>query len=404
MRSSRFARYYTPVVCLLILTLLSLCLPEIVFDPSTAAQGRRIEFQSSESVTQANDLSLDEVQLAQAVLSSGFDDGRDATRILYVGNSQSMAIMDRLPGDLTSPQWLQVLLARQVGTKESQVVVRLGSLPNLTMTELVVKLVAGESPPRGIDVVLLGLVLEEWRALGVRDETLFLAQQQTVRDELTRLVAANADLLSADKSLASILQPASGSQVAAAGSQEPHMVSVATSFENQLQTWAERYIPLFAARSKLHGQISLAYYGLRNRVFGFTSATARPVPEATYRPSLELLELCLRYTQSKDIHIIFYLAPIRPIQPNPNPPADVARFRRDVPALCQRYGITCLDYTDLIPAELWTNYPDDAVGTEGQRDFAHFTGAAHKRLAEQLIVDVGALFVQWARNDGARQP
>ncbi len=85
-----------------------------------------------------------------------------------------------------------------------------------------------------------------------------------------------------------------------------------------------------------------------------------------------------------------YLCPIRPIQPNPVLPSDLARFRRDVPELCKLYGATCLDYTDLVPEALWTNYPDDDVNA-GQRDYAHFTGAAHKMLAERMMADVGPL-------------
>jgi lysophospholipase L1-like esterase len=136
-------------------------------------------------------------------------------------------------------------------------------------------------------------------------------------------------------------------------------------------------------------QVALGYYEWRNRVLGITTASARPVPESSYRASLEMIELALRYAQSSRIQVVLYLSPIRPIQPNPNLPSDVARFRRDVPALCRRYGVKCLDYLDLVPEALWTNYPDDAVGAEGQRDFAHFTGAAHKLLAEKLMADAG---------------
>ena len=405
MRWPRLARYYTPVVCLLTLALLSSLSQRGVFDPVTAAQNRRIEFQTGDMACQDDNLSADEVQLAEAVLTSDSEDNPEAWRLLYIGNSQSMAIMDRMPGDLTSPQWLQVLLARQPRTQEPHISVRVGSLPNLTMTELLVKLVAaGEDSPHGVDVVLLGLVLEEWRGLGIRDNVLPLIQPQTVRDEFAELVAAHPDLSLSDKALASIWETGSTGQVTASRFQETHRVSVTAFVEEHLQTCVERYVPLFAMRSKLYSQISLGYHKMRNCLFGITSATARPVSEATYSASLELLELSLRYAQSKGIQVILYLAPIRPIQPNPNLPADVARFRRDIPLVCQRYGVTCLDYTDLVPEDLWTNYPDEAVGTSGQRDFAHFTGAAHKLLAERLMTDVGSLIADWAGEEAMHQP
>jgi hypothetical protein len=62
-----------------------------------------------------------------------------------------------------------------------------------------------------------------------------------------------------------------------------------------------------------------------------------------------------------------------------------------VPALCARYRVTCLDYVDLIPEKLWSDYDQEDAATAGQRDFAHFTGAGHKLLAESLLEQVGAL-------------
>ena len=115
--------------------------------------------------------------------------------------------------------------------------------------------------------------------------------------------------------------------------------------------------------------------------------------------------MALRYARSKNIQVVFYLAPMRlGVQPNPNVPSDVTRFRRDVPDLCQRYGVPCLDYVDLIPESLWTNYPDNGVGLGAQRDFAHFTGAAHKLLAERLISDLGPQLIRSTAERKSLQP
>jgi hypothetical protein len=153
---------------------------------------------------------------------------------------------------------------------------------------------------------------------------------------------------------------------------------------------------LFAHRSDLQNRIGLGFYALRNTLLSINSESARPVPESSYRASLELLEMALRYAQAKGIHVVLYLAPIRSVQPNPNVPADVVKFRRDVPALCRRYGAVALDYVDLVPENLWTNYSDDII-SGGQRDYAHFTGAAHKLVAEKLITDLGPQLKTWAR-------
>ncbi len=146
-------------------------------------------------------------------------------------------------------------------------------------------------------------------------------------------------------------------------------------------------MPVFARRQDLQAAINLTYNYWRDRLLRINSSTPRPVPPPSYQAAIELIELTLRYARSRGIQIVLYLAPMRlSVQPNPNLPSDVARFRQDVPSLCRRYNATCLDYVDLIPENLWTNYPEGAE--IGQRDFAHFTGAAHKRLAEQLASDI----------------
>ncbi len=112
MRFSQFARYYTPIVCLLALVALNFLSQQVSFDPLTAAQNSRLEFQTDQVTNQHNTLSITETQLAEAALTPDFGANLAVSNILYVGNSQSMAIMDRLPGDLTTPQWLQILLLR----------------------------------------------------------------------------------------------------------------------------------------------------------------------------------------------------------------------------------------------------------------------------------------------------
>ncbi|HKQ63019.1 MAG TPA: hypothetical protein VJS92_17135, partial [Candidatus Polarisedimenticolaceae bacterium] len=303
-----------------------------------------------------------------------------ARQLLYVGNSQSMAIMDAEPGDLTSPQWLQLLLDR---SGPPPVDVRIGSQPNLTQTESLVLLVAAVQQGRPpLDLFLGAQVLEEYRDLGVREEIARRVADPAVAAVLARLVRDNPDLPAACAALEPLLrQRHEGGERPARG--------WAARLDRAVNGAAER-LPLFAERRELRTHIGLSFYAWRNRLLGIHSSTARPVPEATFRSSLELLELILRYARERQIGVALYLAPIRPIQPNPNLAGDVARFRRELPGLAARYGVACVDYVDLVPEALWTNYPDEVEGTSGERDFAHFTGPAHRRLAEALRRDLAA--------------
>jgi hypothetical protein len=374
-------------------------------DPLTAAQNKRLQFQTGgDSANVASgELSPTEATIAEAVLEKDrkFSDG--TTRLLYVGNSQTLAIMDRQAGDLTAPQWLQIFLSRRAaGRTAPPANVILGSLPNMTMTEVLFKLIdAGEQSPRQVDVLLFATVLEEFRGLGVREEVGKLLENPTVKARLSALIASNPDL----KSARAAVEPFAGAVTEAAGSSNgPRKKdrSYAQAVEWRLQSAADR-LPLFSRRTDIQTQIYLGYYEWRNHLLNINTASPRPVPETSYRATLELMELALRYAREKNIRVIVYLAPIRPIEPNPNLPVDVERFRHDVPFLCRRYGATCFDYVGLVPEQMWTNYDDDGAGSEGQRDYAHFTGQAHKLVATQLMTDMDAQIGQWSRQEVVSQ-
>lgn len=366
------------------------------FDPLTAAQNQRIHFQTIDDASNIipGDATPAEAALAESVIETltqkNYPASGDQTHLFYIGNSQTLAVMDAQPGDLTTPQWMQIFLARGKNNQSKPPVeVRLGSLPNLSLAEMLIRFVsAGEQTPRRADVLLAAVVLEQFRTVGVREEVANAARSAEGKTALTSLVNRSPDLPAARNALAPFIDSetrpsAAADETRAAPKDEP----LARTAERRLQQAVET-MPLFAERPNLQGQIYYTYYDLRNRLLGITSASARPVPDATYQAGLQLIELALRYVQSKNIKAVFYLAPVRPVQPNPYLPGDLARLRHDLPLLCGRYNATCLDYMNLIPEKLWTNYPDDISGNQGQRDFAHFTGAAHKLLAEKLMADV----------------
>ena len=88
--------------------------------------------------------------------------------------------------------------------------------------------------------------------------------------------------------------------------------------------------------------------------------------------------------------------PIRPIEPNPYDPADIVRFRQDLPDLCARQNAVCFDYSNLVPENMWTVYQDnEPTGKTGQLDYAHFTARAHRKVAEQLTSELIPYLRQW---------
>jgi hypothetical protein len=381
-------RSYVPITSLVLVVLFAhLIIGSEVFNPFLAGQNKRIRFQGGgESAAGRGMLTPADIALAENVLVKDRPTDPKQAQLMYIGNSQTIAIMDQNPGDLISPQWLQLLLAHEK-QNAAPVQVNLASLPNLSMPELLIKIVAaGEARPRRNDIVVASIVLEEFRGLGVRDEVTKVAEQPEVEARTKELLRSNPDLASAAGALTTVIDPTT--KQLASGKNGLASASYAARAEEHLQSLFKTF-PVFSDREALQGLLYLTYYNCRNRALGITSASVRPIADSAYRASLQTIELMFGYAKSKNIKVVLYLAPIRPLQPNPNLPVDVARFRQDVPVLCKKYGTTCLDYVDLVPENLWTNYPDNASGTEGQRDYAHFTGAGHKLVAETLLRDVG---------------
>jgi hypothetical protein len=360
------------------------------FDPNTAAQNPRIRFAETADPKLAN-LPPNVAALASAVVDPNRSALPGHLQLLFLGNSQNLAIMDWTPGDLTTPQWLQVEFAEEWKTP---VDVRVGSLPNMTPTEYLIRLVAaGEHDPTQVDVLLLMTVLEEFRDLSVRSDVAQQAADPAIRKAIEDLLAANPDLPLARQALEPLL---GGSEAATSGDAPPE--SVAASIETAVQDSLNR-IPLFRERESLLGSIYVRYYDWRNRLLGISSSSTRRVPDDEYQASMQLLELCLKYAESNGSLPIVYLTPLRPVQPNPNLPADVARYKTDVKQMCADADVTCLDYSNLVPEGMWTNYPDQPES----RDFAHFTGPAHKLVADRLWQDAVPIIRKWAWDNGFGQ-
>jgi hypothetical protein len=322
------------------------------------------------------------------------------THLLFLGDSQAFSRPDAPPGSLTSAQWLQVMLWRQ---DPNAVGVRVGATPGMDVAEILLRsIVAAEQRPRQADIVVVDLVLGELRELGIRNEISSKMQSSAAQSALQSLIADNNDLPDAVKLLHPLLNSAQPKPVR----DQP----LAARMEAVLQQRAEAW-PFFAQREAVVKQALLGYAQWQHRLLHITSDTAIPTPAVPYRTNLEMLELLMRYARSRDLHLVLFFGPVRDLRPNPDAPADLARMFRDATELCQRYGATCLNYSNALaegeqPEGLWAEYAANSRGAYSglarQHDFYHFTEAGHKLVAEKLMSDAGASFVQWSKQDGGQ--
>jgi len=342
---------------------------------------------------------------------------RERLSILFTGNSQTYSVMDFSQGESNMITSLSDILNNGVETSSSRFPVRYGSEGNLRMSELLIKsadaVVASERRP---DVLICSIVLDGLRWVDARAELTQHAKDPDIRRELDRLVGNQSEFPLATRvieSMATTAEVESGDEPQAlqAGVQPKEVFQAgkksakgfsAARAEDWLQGRLDESVPLFGKRRMMYTEFIYYYIAARNAVFRLDTSTRRPIPQGLYQTNMQLVELTLRYLREHGVHAVLYFAPVRPIEPNPYVPADIERFRQDLPAVCARQEAVCFDYSNLVPEEMWTKYPNYIPGQAGQRDYAHFTGRAHRKVAEQLASDLGPYLNRWL-NQKAQQ-
>lgn len=406
-------RLYVPATTLALLGIANWGLKDLVFDPLRAAQNPRLTIASAPKPAPDEPLEFGVVRplflpdSPYALLTTLMPkNSPEVLSILFAGNSQTIATMDEEPGDRYAAIWLWELLNRGRGNQPERFALRIGSEPNLRMSELLVKAVLGTAlRERRCDVVVASIVVDGLRWVDPREDIARLAQSPSVRPEIAELLPLANDLPSAARVIRQTLgENAFSGGPPSGGNQDARAVNSVQACEKVIQARLDTALPLFEKRADLYGVVYTRYMDVRNRVLGVHTSTLRPIPDGMYATNLQIIETMLRYLKSRDVHVVIYFAPIRPITPNPTDPADAARFRRDLAPLCSKYGAVFLDCSNVVPEEMWTNYPETAISAWGQRDFAHFTWRAHRRLGEHLAEALRPHFERWLAEKGASSP
>lgn len=242
------------------------------------------------------------------------------------------------------------------------------------------------------------MAIAEWRRLNVRPELVNLAHSLVISVALDNLIAHSPDLSGGGQAVLGALGQHKGSEELV----DFETRTGAERLEAAMQKLAER-MPLFRTRALIRSRLQLEALALVQSRLHISLAQASPIPQSAYRASLAILELSLRYASSKEIHVILYLCPIRPASPASASPSDVVKIRRDVKRLCETYGVKCVDYSDLIPLPLWSNY-NGVPSTAAQRDFVHFTAEGHYMLAARLMHDTSSDLIGWTRTASRQGP
>lgn len=383
----RLRAAYIAITTLLLVAATNFWVRKLETNPLTVAQNARVMFTGPR----------DDADPVYAALPK--NDSKNLS-ILYIGNSQSYAIMDYRAGDLSMITLLSDSLNGGRETEVAQFPVRHGSEPNLRMSEVLVKSVTAVSDSEHRPgVVIIGVVLDGLRVIDARGDIARTAKAPPAAGELTALAERRSEFPLAAPAIKSLLTASpevEGNLPQSRTNGKQKRIPTAEEVEGKIQDALDNTVALFRKRKSMYGLVVSFYETQRNHLFRVDTSTRRPIPSETYRTNLQLIEITLKYLREHDVHAVIYFAPVRPIEPNPYDPADISRFRQDLSGICSRTGALCLDYSNLIAEEMWTVYQDnEPTGKTGQRDYAHFTGRAHRKVADQLATDLLPHFRTW---------
>lgn len=345
-------------------------------------------------------LRADQIQLVQDVMKPDRPVVAGHLQLLYLGNSQTMAIVDPEPGDLTSAQWLQLLLATSQKPRSRAVDVRQGSLPGMAMPEMFMSVLTyAERSPRQVDIAVLAISPEFFRKLGLRDEVKQMAADPQVHTTLVSLLRNGSEFPAAYN----VLEPLLAAPTAEVP-KKPNAGQGSLRLADRLEPWLEdkaNHWRLFAKREPVMMKFDYLFMAWRNRILGIKTSTPRPISAATYTGNLELVQLLFRYAKDNGIELIVYLTPLRQSQSSPYTAADCMKIDQDLARLTKQYGFPYFNYLALEPDDVFANFGPASEGAatsrkfHGEPDYVHFVEQGHKILAERLFADADGVIANY---------
>lgn len=333
-------------------------------------------------------LSGAEQDLTAAVLDWDHRPDGHHIELVYFGNSQAQFIVSPGPGDLTSAQYLQLLLTRKPLPGAEPYEVRLASLPGMNISEMCVMMMRfGEQNPRAIDVAIAPIYPEQVRTISVRNT--LTTSLLFARDSVIAFLRENQDLTLAQNALLPILKSSSDNLQTPQAQKSD--IDGASHVQSLVQAYASKW-PLYAHRELFEGVVESKLIYFRNFLFGIHTWQARPVPAERFDTSIQMTELLARYARARGIKLVFYLAPVRNSTPNPYSTTFRAELKRDVWSICRTFSLVCVDYSELVPDSLY----GISIDTPGDPDFAHMVAEGHKMIALRLMSDLEPQLTRWA--------
>lgn len=281
---------------------------------------------------------------------------------IWFGNSQLHAINQYHVGEQSAPG----ILAAKLSQQDFDLVTFSQGNANLQEHYVMFEYLRSRIPIRQI---ILPVVFDDLREDGLREQIADLLLNANFRSflsqrEFGKLVAAKYGVKKVEKKVTVIPQEY---------------------VENKLNEFLDKWLPIWAARPEMRGDLFVGLYRLRNTVFGITPDTKRKMIYSRYADNMAALEALLSSASDANIPVLMYVAPVGVNNgERPYVESEYGRFKVETEVLAKRYHVEYQNLENLIPENLW-GYKDSTKSDNAPEfDFMHFTAAGHAVLADHI--------------------
>lgn len=297
----------------------------------------------------------------------GIKTRRARNQVIWFGNSQLHSINNYHPGEQSAPALLSVKLAQRGFDLVTL------SQPNANLQEQFVMFEYLRSKV-ALKQIILPVVFDDLRENGLREEIVKLLDDEKCR----------AILLGSDSGRHLIAKYGPHAKVESQGVQKA--LTPQEMVEARLNDALTGWLPIWAARPEMRGDIFVGLYRLRNTVFGITPSTKRKMILGRYADNMAALGALLKSASDAGIPVLMYVAPVGVdnIGERPYVESEYRRSKAEIEILTKQYGANFQNLENLVPAALWGAKDSTSFAKRTELDFMHFTSAGHTVLADRI--------------------
>lgn len=287
-------------------------------------------------------------------------DTRTTRLVILTGMSQMYAINEAVRGDQTISEWLDDMYA------PSGIRVFGLAAPNLANEEALFLAIAEVSDPATTPkVLIIGVCFDKFRNVDLREGYLAFMQQRPRVRELWRETALR---YASSYPLATAKMRSTLADTAALASRDT------TSLESRIRDGVATVLPVVRGRQDLNFFVMDRLYEARNKAFGISTSTKRPLIRSRYDMNREFLELVVEVARAHGVQVVLYVNPLNPLAVNPYVPAEYESFKSWLADYARRKQLPLANLENEVPAADWGMFL-------GGPDFMHFKGEGHRKTA-----------------------